>query len=150
MLWNMYNFAIYFHLLKLIIFSIFGLFIAVSCTSLQFLGGTRQDFSIEKHNINGRVYHILFKTRIDSGTINLDSLCISHNIVTDFSFSVLGKSNKYTAYLKGDTILISFTLNENKFYHKSKVNDCIFISCRKSNHKISIQNLKILNPTVNN
>lgn len=112
---------------------------------------TRQDWSIVKRNSSGTVFHLVIKSTTTNTELKIDSLCISDEIIKDFKYSVLGKSNTTTEFTKGDSVLISFNKTNNINY--LKVNNCksdgIFITLKNKKKTIKIKSYKILPPIIN-
>lgn len=115
------------------------------------ISSTRQDWSVGQKNISGTVFHIVLKSTAGYSELKIDSLCISNEIVKEFKYSVLGKSNTSTDYIKGDSILISFNKDNNIKYMKYNniEYNCVFISLNNKKKTVKLNSFKTLNPIIN-
>jgi len=136
------------------VFSCFILFIFLFSCSLRLpkvVNSTRQDWSVLQKNISGTVFHLVLKSTTSNAELKIDSLCISKEIIKDFKYSVLGKSNTTTDFTQGDSILISFNKENKKNYLKysKHKHDGVFIRLRNKNKFVKITAFKILPPIIN-
>jgi hypothetical protein len=88
------------------------------------LKSTSQSWSTIDKNISGTNYHFLIKTLADKTDLIIDSLCVNKRLIKEFHYSVIGKSNIYTNYIKGDSIIVSVNESENGVENKIGCN-CI-------------------------
>lgn len=124
-----------------------------SCASnhLVLLKSSSQKWSTIDNSSSGTNYHFVLKTFANKNDLKIDSLCIQNKLIKTFHYSVLGKSNKYTNYISGDTILISV----NSIDHKSERenNSClcknnyaslVYFSHKNKSFTVNIKSMKIL------
>lgn len=123
-----------------------------SCSQKQLLllKSTSQSWLTKENNLYGTNYHFLLKTFANKNDLKLDSLCINNNLIKNFHYSVIGKSNTYINYISKDTILISINAIENKSgtlnncLCKKKNSSCIYFSFKNKNHILNINSITIL------
>ena len=121
-----------------------------STTHLKFIRATSQKWASEQGDISGTNYHIVLKTLCDSNILKIKSLCIESKNFTNFNLSVLGKSNTYYNYSKGDSILISINIVDKEIsnrescncYRKDKINISYFY--KNKLHNINTKTIQIL------
>lgn len=90
-----------------------------STSHLKFIRATSQKWANEQKNLSGINYHFVLKTNCDTNTLKVQSLCIENKSFTDFNLSVLGKSNTCKNYIKGDSILLSINITDNKIINEN-------------------------------
>ena len=131
------------------IFLILFVITCISCSEkrLVLLKSTSQTWSNSDKSSNGTNFHFLLKTFNDKTDLIFDSLCINNKLIKNFHFSVLGKSNTYTDYIPGDTIIISINTlintNEkaNNCFCNKDISSCIYYSFKKKSFKINVNSM---------
>lgn len=117
--------------------------------SPKFIKCTQQEWSIKSKNISGTVCHLVLKSKTDSSKLKIDSIGIFNKLITDFKYSVLGKSNTTKKFYKGDSILISFNITSNNKYNYFDENNCVFIHLGNKNKRVKIQSILKLPDIIN-
>lgn len=120
-----------------------------ACTSnkLILLKSTAQTWSSTDNNISGTNYHFLLKTLASKNELKIDSLCIKNKLITNFNYSVIGKSNTYTNYIKRDSILISLNETNNKTQRNNNCSclknysSCIYFSFKNKSFELYIDSM---------
>ncbi|MBI5539962.1 MAG: hypothetical protein HY951_07885 [Bacteroidia bacterium] len=133
-------------------FFILTVILLYSCTSKQLvlIKSSSQKWSTVDKSSSGTNYHFVLKTFANKNDLKIDSLCIQNKLIKTFHYSVLGKSNTYTNYLSGDTILVSVNSIENSSERNSscscKSNDdsFIFFSHKNKSYTVNVKSMKIL------
>lgn len=121
------------------VYFLFILILFISCKPVLITTkATSQHWCIKEKNIEGINYHILLKTNASFTDLKLDAITVNNLSVSDYSYSVIGKSITEQKFQKGDTIIVSFNkIGGNKadtiriFYHFKKRPKSIIIAKTK-------------------
>lgn len=123
-----------------------------SCASnhLVLLKSSSQKWSTIDNSSSGTNFHFVLKTFANKDDLKIDSLCIQNKLIKTFHYSVIGKSNTYTNFLSGDTILVSVNSIENSSEinsscsSKSNYDSFIFFTHKNKSYTVNIKSMKIL------
>ncbi len=137
--------------MKYIIFVLLTIFLN-SCNSKQLilLKSSSQTWSTTDKNISGTNYHFLLKTLANKNELQIDSLCVKNKLITNFHYSVIGKSNTYTNYIKEDSIIISInepnikTTNNKTCACLKNYASCIYYTYKNKNYQLNVDSIIIL------
>lgn len=123
------------------VFFLFILITSVSCKPILLtINATSQYWCVKEKNIEGVNCHILLKTSAAYTDLKLDSITVNKLSISNYSYSVIGKSNTEQRFQKDDTIIVSF----NTIGIKKADLICVFYYFKKKQKVITIYKTKEL------